>query len=340
MKNNSNFFTKRFYSTTILGLVFIILNIILDLSLISEIEKITQSKTLSWILMVLSKIFSTVGLALLLGNLTRYFTIKDEEEKENKRKEEIREITERTIISKDFLNSISNGEKKNIIVKLLKPDNNALDKHSNIEEYLENKTGIYLKFFNRNFRSHMNIDIKVLYDKEKQKFKAEYSIIYRIYKINKKYEPICIFSEKEHDYLNTIIKDSSGKELCNLSGDNLEKEHDKYYYHIPEEFNEFNFLTVERKITEYGYSHWISINWRSLTPIEGIRFKLFCENGVIKEHQIFDNEELYSNPVLSKDKRTLSINSSQWLDPYTGISIIVSNTPSENDLAKKEVIND
>ena len=329
--NKSNHNSFLFFVTIILGLVLIIFNIFLDLSLIPEIDSEEENKqSVIWVLTIISKASSTVGLALILSNLTKLFNKKEEEEREIKRKEEIEGIIKNTVISKEFIRMYSDDEKKNIIAKLLTPDNSSLSRHSNIKEYLDAKSDKYLNFFNINFRSRMNIDIRVSKDKNSSRFKAEYTISYRIYKINKKYEPLCILSEKDHNNLKTVIQDCEGKILKTLELNDLKEDNGKYLYNIPEEYNDHNFLIVERYITEYGHSHWISLYWRSLTPIDGIDYKVNCTDGIIKENIIFDNEGLYNEPTISEDRKSLTIKSSQWLDPYTGISVIIAD-PSNDD---------
>lgn len=332
---------RLFYMTMILGLLLMILNIYLDLSWIPEIDITKES--LRWALTVISKMSSSVGLALILGNLTKLFNKKDEEEIKEQRKAEKQNIKkeqdeyvknftkdiQNMIMSKDFLNSLSIEEKKSIIANLLTPNNNSLNKYSNIKEYLDIKSDKYLNFFNINFRSHMQITVEV-YQKEDGYFYAKFLIDYRIYKINNKYEPIKIYTEKEHSKLKTTIKDNGGKHLRQLEVDDLTLDNGKYIYIIPEEYEKYNFLRIERTITEKGNRHWISVNWRSLTPIDGITFKVNCHHGIIKEYQIFDNENFYENPDLGSDRKYISIKSSQWLDPYTGISVLVA-LPSADD---------
>lgn len=154
---------RMLYLTTILGLLLIILNIFFDLSWIPKIDN--SSDSLIWVLTVISKTSSTIGLALLLGNLTRLFNKKDEQEKEEKRKQEIGEVIDnsnefikQTIISKDFMHTLSDQEKRNIISIIIAPNSSSLNNNSNIKIYLENKTSSYLKFFNKNFRTNFNVE--------------------------------------------------------------------------------------------------------------------------------------------------------------------------------------
>lgn len=350
-----------FYSTTILGLLLIILNIFCDLKFIDEVSE--NNESLRWILTVLSKASSTIGLALILGNLTKLFNKKDEKGNEEKLKQEIKGMidsfeskvieniitkeegkkeitnlvdifvdkTKECFITKELLCSFSENEKKKIIAKILTPDNDALNRHSNIRDYFYQKSDKYLNFFNINFRSHMYIDVKISKDKIKQKFKAEYTFSDRVYKINERYERLCIFSEKDYEGIITTLKDSNDKQLKTLTADELTFENGKYYYEIPEKYSNHNFLIIERQITEYGHPHWISIYWRSLTPIEGIKFTVKCSDGIIKESNIFDNEDLYDKAKLEDNRKSLLIKSNQWLDPYTGICVIVAEPSNDDD---------
>lgn len=331
---------RLFYLTIILGLLLIILNIFFDLSWIPEIDK--NKDSLIWILTVLSKTCSTVGLALLLGNLTKLFNKKDEQEKDNKRKQEINDIVNnidknisQLIISKDFLRSLSDTEKRNVIATLLTPENSSLNEHSNIKQYLDAKSNNYLNFFNINFRSNFTVNIKVNKDKNKNKYVSKYEISYRIYKIDDKYQPVSIVFDKETDNIKTIIKDNHGNKLKTLKkpkDDYGNKGDNKYIFTIPEEYYIYPFLTIEREVKEWGHTHWITLYWNSLTPIDGIIYTVTCNSGIIKEHRIFDNENYYNAPKIDENRKTLTIKSSQWLDPYTGISVVIADESDDDDL--------
>lgn len=320
---------RLFYLTTILGLLLIILNIYFDLSWIPEIDK--NKESLIWVITVLSKASSTIGLALLLGNLTKLFNKKDEQEKEIRRKQELEQI----IISKDFLHSLSDDEKRNVIATLLTPENNSLNSHSNIKEYLDAKSNKYLNFFNINFRSHFEVTIKVNKDKNKNKYVSKYEISYRIYKINDNYQPVLVAFEKESEIIRTIIKDNQGTKLKTLKDTKKDYENmgnNKYCFNIPEEYHKYPFLTIEREIKEWGHTHWITLNWNSLTPIDGITFKVECHCGIIKEFQIFDNKDFYDIPKIENNRKSLTVKSSRWLDPYTGICVIIADESADDDL--------
>lgn len=313
--------------TIILGLLLIILNIFCDLQWIPSAD----NESSKWFLTILSKFCSTVGLTLLLGNLTRWFNSKDEKQNEEKRKTELFNILKSIVVSKDYISTLSNPEKQQIITTILTPDNSTLNKHSNIQDYLNDKSKLYLDFFNVNFRGNMTVDVEVL--QENKRYSAKFKICYRIFKINNEYLPIHLYSEKEHNLTSTIIKTPDNKTIT-VKTENLKKENDEYILEIPNDYNKYNFLTIERTVTEYGHAHWISINWKSMTPIDGIDFKVHCEQGIIKDYHIFDNPELYDKPNFYNNRKTITIKSSHWLDPYTGICIIVAK--DDND---KYIIN-
>ena len=91
-------------------------------------------------------------------------------------------------------------------------------------------------------------------------------------------------------------------------------------------------MTIEREIKEWGHAHWITLYWNSLTPIDGITYTVTCNSGIIKEFHIFDNLNLYNTPKIDENRKSLTIKSSQWLDPYTGISVIVADESEDDDL--------
>lgn len=314
-----------------------ILNIFFDLSWIPEIDDGTN-ESLRWVLTIISKMSSSIGLALILGNLTKLFNKKDEDERNHKKEEEQKSLIqdlfnriEDTIVSKVFLQSLSDEEKKKIIASLLSPKNDSLNKHSNIKEYFNTKSNNYLNFFNINFRSHMNIDVSVYQDSQDKFFYAKFKIKYRIYKINNKYEPVAVHFDKEFKELNTIIKDNNGKKLKPISFNELIKKGETYFYNIPNEYNEYNFLSIELTVTEKGHKHWITVHWQSLTPIDGLNLSINCCNGIVKEYKIFDNNENYSKPNLENERTLFTIESSKWLDPYTGLSVLVANQAPDDD---------
>ena len=100
-------------------------------------------------------------------------------------------------------------------------------------------------------------------------------------------------------------------------------EHKKYVYDIPDELQKYPYLTLENEILEFGYDHWINFQWMSLTPYDGFSFSLKCEDDlIIKQHTIFDDNDAY-NVSNSIDHKTMSILSTEWLNEYTGFSIVV-----------------
>lgn len=326
--------SRLFYGTTILGLLLIILNIYCDFSWLANIEESNYSA--KWFLTLLSKTSSAVGVALLLVNLTKLFGKRDEENKAKERKEELLSTLTQVVVSKDNLSTLSIDDKKKIITQLISPENNSLSKHSDIEAYLSKKSDDYIRFFKKNFRSHMSIDVDVSFDGNKKVYMAKYRMSYRIYKINESYEPIYLYSEKEHELTKTEILAQDGSVLSKLKKEDFIEENGKYKYNIPSEYNQYSFLKIKRVIIEYGHPHWITINWKSLTPIDGIKFSVTCSKckGIIKEYNIFDNEDLYQKPELSENMTELFIESNQWLDPYTGLFILVANKSEDDSFDK------
>ena len=153
---------------------------------------------------------------------------------------------------------------------------------------------------------------------------------YKINNINGQYEPICISFEKDTKIISTIVKHEN-KRLFNVSEKDYIENNGIYEFRIPDKYQNYDYLVVERVIIEYGHQHWISLNWKSLTPIEGIDYTVNCSDGIIKEYYIFDDINYYDKPELSNDRKSLTFKSSKWLDPNTGLNIIIAEPLEEDD---------
>ena len=323
--NNENlkpsFITSSFI--VLLGILFILLSILLDFNVVP-----IQTKEFTKVLItIFSKGLSAIGVSLIVGFITRQIHKADEHEKEQQQLKQL----ERIIISKEFLHTLSIDSKRETISTLLMPDNSSLLNHPNIKEYLNMKSEKHLKIFDNNFRTNFIINVKVYYKEEVKRFYAKYTMSYRIYKINDEFAPVETAFEKDTQIISTKIKYNNDL-LLEVKNNDYNKKNEIYSYTIPKEYQIYDYLCIERTIEEAGHSHWISINWKSFTPIEGINFRIECTNGIIKEYYIFDKDSLYSTPEIDEERKSLNINSSMWLDPFTGICVIISNTELEEDI--------
>ena len=68
-----------------------------------------------------------------------------------------------------------------------------------------------------------------------------------------------------------------------------------------------------------------------MTPYDGLSFTLICSDDlIIKKKTLFDNKEKYIFTE-SNNKKRLDICSTDWLDAYTGFSLLIAKEkPDEN----------
>lgn len=317
---------KKFFSNILLlGIIFVLLSIIVTLIVVPRIK----DSFLATVLEIIGGGLATVGTGFIVG-----YAI-DVKKNTVEYTKEIGNELKKIIVDKTFVRTLNDEEKLSICEKLIVP--NESRRHSDIDEYMKSKSRKFLDFFDINFRTNFTVTVEVSYDKTREKYKSKYSFSYHIYKINNEYKPIDIKFEKESVLNDTIIKSNSNKRLKTVKvtdcqpGKNMNTiERESFSYKIPQEYYKYPFLVIERNVVEYGHEHWISLNWNSLTPIRDLRYEVICKDGIIKDYYIFDNSDLYDLPEISEDRKRMVIKSTQWVDPYTGICVIVAN-PSDDD---------
>lgn len=272
-------------------------------------------------------VLSTVGVALLLGAIFDF----------SKNSEEfisfMSDIIKRIIITKDFLGTLTKEEQKNILELVVTPTDVQLEQCSSINQYYKKSINSFIDLYNRPFKT--NLTINLIAKIENDIVICEGSLSYRRYKVGEKYKSIeTSFERIDSAILNTyiLLPDGSRRDLREdddievKSKDELQEEKvgKKYMTNIPEEYNQYPYITLCKDIKEIGHDHWITFNWTSLTPCDGISFELYCiDDLVIKEHKVFDNPKLYETNV-NVEKNKINILSNSWLNEYTGFTITIS----------------
>lgn len=310
------FFTKY----TIWGVVIILVSVIIDLC---------NTDNIFWV-DVIKNGFSTFGCALLVGAIFDFsqnseaFTIF------------VSNILRNIVISKEFLNVMSEEEKKNSLELILKPTNLQIEQCSSIDLYYKKSIDTFMDLYTTPFKTDLIINIRIL--KDNGRLVAKGDMTHKIYKVNGEYQPInTTFERDDCKILDSYIILPTGNKV-KLESDSVKVTNDKneidengeiarkYVTIIPSEYCEYPFLTVCREIFEPGNDHWINFHWLSLTICDGIYFKLTCDNGItIKDHLVFDNKKCYDIEV-SSDKDMITIISTNWLNSYSGFTVTVSDT--------------
>lgn len=304
-------FFKFFSRWTLIGVILILISILLSMKFIDN-----------QIVTVVAKLIETIGIALMIGAVFDFS--KNSSEFTNF----ISELLSDIIVSKSFLNKLCESDKRKALSLVLQPSDKQIEQYSNINKYFNKQIDSQMKIFNTNFKSHTVLNIIV--SKEENKVLAKGTLTYRIYKIQDKFEPIEVTFERSNSKVEKKrILYPGGSKIIELNDEHIKEEevagikYKKYFYEIPEEYNQYPYLTIESEIYEPGYDHWTNFHWTSLTPYDGLSFTLNCkDNLIIHEHVVFDEKTPY-DVEYSKDKKMIKILSTEWLNAHTGFSITI-----------------
>lgn len=305
-----NFFSKWFFE----GLICICLSIIITVCINP------QHIVLKSIISIISGIFSTVGIALMLGaifdftkNSITFTNI-------------ICDILTEVVISKTFLETLAAEEKENVLKSILKPTDYQIEKYSNIEAFFKKRVSEWEKMFDINFKSNVVLNIIAYEDIDQGKVFCKTDLTQTIYKFGDKFKPIEVIFEKEGSISQDVYILPPDGEEKKIDGEESKLKSGgidctKYTYQIPEEFEQYDRLTIKRIMIEPGNRNWINYYWQSLTPYESLNCTITCEGSLsIKDYMIFDNKAYYH---VTGDENHLRITSSQWLNADTGFTATI-----------------
>lgn len=309
-------FCNRF---TYIGCALILVSVILNLCEDSLGKYISP-----FLISLICNLLSTVGIALFVG------AIFDLAKNSQEFVESISKILSNIVISKSFLNTLGESDKRQALELILQPSGDQLQQYSNINYYFQKKIDESVAMFDTNFKSHLSLNVTVY--KENDKVYARSKLQYRIYKINNEYQPIQTWFEEEGSkFLSTkiicnskIFEIKDGDQITADTGENCTQiPYKKTYFNIPKEYQDSPYVTVQYDIIEPGYDHWINYTWTSLTPYDGLNFSLSCkDNLVVKQHRLFDNGNGYTVDI-DENRKGIRVLSTEWLNSFTGLSIIV-----------------
>jgi hypothetical protein len=319
-----------FNKFTYYGVVLILGSIIISLILKENTWKY------GWLLEILASLFNTLGIALFLG---AFFDLaKNSDEFVNI----ISNVLTNIVVSKAFLNTLGEKDKRQAMEIILKPTGDQLQQYSNINGYFQKKVDESIQILDTNFKSNLTAYVDVYKDKNLNKVVAKTMLRYRIYKINNKFEKIQTWFEHEkseflsikifHNTQCLVIDKDKISDLVNGESENENNQASafkKTFVEVPEELNDCPYLTVEYNILEYGFDHWINFHWTSLTPYDGIDFQLRCTDELtIKETYIFDDTDGL-RCILDDEQKNILIISTRWQNSFTGFMITVGEDTSK-----------
>lgn len=313
MKFFKRFFNKYF----VIGFIIILFSIIFDLKLPDCFWKLTIVNALN-----------TIGVALLIGSIFDFSKNSDDF------MNFVSNILKDIIVSKNFLKGLDDKEKKKALEMVLTPSGNQLEQCSDIQMYFKKKITDTMEIFHTNFKTNLVVNAEA--KKKDGIVQVFVTLTYRVYKIEDKYFPLITTFERndcevEKSYIISPdgireIEEKNTNSDAVISPTNVKE----YSYEIPEELSKYSYLTIKKEVTEKGYDHWTNFHWNTLTPSDGITFRLKCYDELhIQEYFIFDSEQSY-NVSESEDRTCVDIVSTLWLDKHSGFVFTISDTKNNN----------
>lgn len=310
-----HFFTKWFF----LGIILVILSICISFYS-QNVNK--ENPFLSTILSIVSGVISTIGISLFVG------CVFDFSKNSDAFVDFVSRILSDIVVSKNFLSSLSIKDKEQALNIILRPEASQIEQYANINEFFKKKIKESMTMFDANFKTNLTLNVEAHKDFDKNIVYCKTSLTYTFYKLNDKFAPLETIYEKNgslSEIINVISPDENveledTQEGVTIAGIKCTKS----VLIIPEQYNQYDHLTVKKTIIESGHDHWINYIWQSLTPYEGVTCSIKCfDNLKIKDYMIFDNKSYY-HVDKSTDNTSMDIISSQWLDSDTGFAIVIS----------------
>jgi len=275
----------------------------------------------------------TFGLALIFATL--FDLTKNTKDFVDKISKILRDI----VVSRSFLREMNEADKRNVLSKILMPSDENIGQHLDTAGYFKKKIDDLTSMFISNFKSRLVLDIKMEKDKSTGLVTANGTLSYRIHRVESTFAPLVVKFEKQtSEFLKRSITCPNGK-IIKITKDDCEEDKEnnvginwkKYVYRIKDEENKHPYLTVECEVKEPGHSHWSTFQWQSLTPYDGLHFKMECKDDlVIKEHLIYDEGGPYQVEI-GDNRKTIKINAFGWLDAFSGFSVTVGEEHTETD---------
>lgn len=321
MKKNTLGKWYRFFNKwTWFGIILVLISIIL--SIISE----------HILVVIFHELLQTIGIALIVG------AVFDFSKNTHEFTDYISSLLSDIVVSKSFLKRLSSTDKEEALNLILQPSEYQIEQYSNINEYFKKQISRSIQMFDTNFKSNLVMNIDVL--KENGVVVSKGKISYRIYKVRNKFEPIKVTFEREDSEVKgrRIIYPAGIVEITDEKCDVKTKteagiNYKQYVFEIPDQLNDYPYLTIESDIYEKGFDHWTNFHWTSLTPYDGFTFTLKCQdNLVIHEYVVFDEKDPYY-VKMPEDRKSITILSTAWLNAHTGFSLTVGEQTKPSDPA-------
>jgi len=235
-------------------------------------------------------------------------------------------------------------EKKEALHNLLKPTEKEIEKYSNIEYFYNSYIEEVLNVSQKNVRSNYNINIRVKYDRDKNKVFSEGLYSYRLYPSDSGYTDILVgfLKDDNESSVDIILNMPNGHReefLFEKIKDRFENSETNKSAKI--EVNnickDFRHIDVELRVREYGSDHWMNVFFKAEQATDGFKMIIEAEDdlSIKSKAVVFDTGANYRvEPISGREEKEVHISCFQWLSEGSGVSLIVSkpeSTPIEKE---------
>ncbi len=316
---------KNFFKTYLFyGIIVILVGSLLQLYVI----KLNNNDWFQLIITVLASACISAGVGLIIGY------VMDLTKNSNEYINYIQDRLQETVISRNFIANLSEDERLKIVELCLAKNST----HKMLSEYIRYKSQKISKLCEGHLRS--DIDYITTANIKNGIIVLHTIMRYKIFKVNGSYQKIRHLFKNSMGKIISLKITNSNKDVYTFPDTQLiteqitqnQNENEVAYSNvveIPPHLKGEDSLSIRSVVEEYGYDHWVHLEWMSLYPTEGISYKIICEDGlIIKEHMIFDDQRgLYSVHVEKNTQGQITqytISCDEWTDPYTGFSLIIA----------------
>lgn len=287
------------------GFLLMIVNIYCELGLLQD-DSITKRKAILYAVTGMSKIASSIGLALIVGFFTAKIKI-NEKLNDNVSIHKKSEIINELMVNGDQLDEFKKTQANNILNLKCRFRTNvnyhvniSIKKDENQHEYVVAET--IMEYIEHNSKEDFE-RISTYFDDEKSY--VEYIKVSDPKNINESFE-----YKNEHIHTNRV----------NAYSNDLQYES---YCNINKKLRKLDNIHVEKKYVFIGQDHWITYGLIFQCPTNGVNVSITAENGLkIKESTFFDDTISYSKTQTSSNH--MMITSNQWLTNHSGFLIVIS----------------
>jgi hypothetical protein len=330
-KSDKRTLGKTFLVALFIGLILILFSIILDDILLSG----TLTDKLLFLIGIANNLLKNLGVAIIIAYIFTYIS------GTNSFVEFIKDKLISIIITKDFLNKLSNDERREMLNTILKPTKEIASVYSGINDYFNKHITKSLALFETHFRSSYQLNAIAKIDENKKIVRVDTKINYRMYKVSGKFERLNVGFEDENAEEQPVEIFSPDGERYEIKTKPLDKEglaskendvdfnNDPslvkgYVALLPDELKQYDYLDIIKRITEFGNDHWHLFTFRTTQPCDKLSIYITCEsNLVIKKYVTFGKINSF-NIDCQNDNRIINIFCNEWMEAGLGVAILIA----------------